>query len=47
MLSLTWLGYFVPACLLAMFQPYGDRLRLCLYLSPVGIPVVDLGTLDL
>jgi hypothetical protein len=22
-----WSGYFVPACLLAMFQPYGGRLR--------------------
>jgi hypothetical protein len=28
----------MPACLLAMFKTYGDRLRSCLYLSPVGIP---------
>jgi hypothetical protein len=27
LLSLTWSGYFVPALLLAMFQPYSNRLR--------------------
>jgi hypothetical protein len=47
LLSLTWSGYSVPACLLAIFQSYGDRLWWCLYISSVGIPIADLGTLDL
>jgi hypothetical protein len=46
-LFLTWSGSFVPALRLDMFQPCGARFRWCLYLSPVGIPTVDLGILDL
>ena len=46
-LSLTWSGSFVPAWQLAMFQPDGVRLMLCLYISPLGVPIADLGILDL
>jgi hypothetical protein len=46
-LYLTWSESSMPACLLATFQPCGDRLRYCLYLSPAEIPIVDLRILDL
>jgi hypothetical protein len=38
---------FRTCVILALFQPYCERLRYCLYLSPVGTPIADVHIVDL